>query len=144
MEYADRNDVKFNTKKSKCMLFQPKGVQSTSVHSLFLYSKKLTFVNEHNYLGVILCSNESDDFSIEKQCKGVYARGNFILRHFRQCTDEVKILLFNSYCTSFYCSAVWYCFKTVSIRHLKTAYNRIFRLFFISMVKSVSHEPYNS
>jgi hypothetical protein len=128
--YADLHDVKFNTKKSKCMLFKSDDIQITSGHNLFLSSKKLTFVSEHNYLGVILCSNECDDFSIDKQCKGVYARGNFILRHFRQCTDEVKILLFNSYCTSFYCSALWHCSKSSSIRRLKTAYNRIFRLFF--------------
>jgi hypothetical protein len=76
-------------------------------------------------VGVTLCTYESDNLSIEKQCKGLYARGNLLLRHFRQCSDSVRSLLFNSYCTSFYGSSLWYDFKTESIRRLKTAYNRI-------------------
>jgi hypothetical protein len=138
--YADSNDVKFNTKKSKCMLFQPKCLPHAHWLKLTLSNYTLKFVNEHNYLGVTLCTDLSDDSSIEKQCRGLYARGNLILRHFRDCTDDVKALLFNSYCSSFYGSSLWYNFKLRSLRSLKTAYNRIFRLLFkLRGQISVSH-----
>ena len=137
--YANRNDVKFNTKKSKSMCFKPKCMQSKVVQELTLSSSALRVVNQHNYLGVTLCTDMSDDLSLEKQCKSLYARGNLILRHFRKCSDDVRILLFNSYCTAFYGSSLWYNFKSESFRRLKTAYNRIFRLFFnIKGIVSVS------
>ena len=70
------------------------------------------------------------DCSIENQCKALYARGNTLLRHFRNCSDDVRKLLFNSYCTSFYGSSLWCNFKCNTISCLKTAHNRIFRLLF--------------
>ena len=73
----------------------------------------------------------SDDDSILYQCKALYARGNVILRHLRTCCNEVIMLLFNSYCTSFYCSALWFIHKVKSIGRLKTAYNRVFRKLFM-------------
>ena len=128
--FADDNDVKFNVKKSKCMSFLPQGLLKRNTFSLTLSSSTLKFVDNHNYLGVNICNDESDDRAIEKQCKCLYARGNILLRHFRQCSDEVRSLLFNSYCTSFYCSSLWHNFRSLSIRSLKTAYNRVFRLLF--------------
>ena len=97
---------------------------------LTLSSQILKYVPSHNYLGVTIAANISDDESIHKQCKALYARGNVILRHFRMCSDDVKCLLFSSYCTSFYCSALWCRYKADSVNRLQTAYNRVFRQLF--------------
>ena len=128
-KYADMHDIIFHTRKSKCMYFKPKVLHNVAP-KLFLSSVALNFVDTHCYLGVTLCTNMSDDLSIEKQCKNLYARGNLLLRHFRNCSDNVKKLLFTSYCTSFYGSSLWHNFRSDTRQCLKTAYNRIFRLLF--------------
>jgi hypothetical protein len=128
--FANCNDIKFNVKKSKCMQFLPPEMKKNSEVTLTLASSRLNFVSSHSYLGVIISSDDSDDMSIEKQRKNLYARGNFLLRHFRQCSDDARTLLFRSYCTSFYCSPVWCNFKSCTMRTLKTAYNRVVRLLF--------------
>ena len=51
-----------------------------------------------------------------------------IIRNFKHCSDAVKCQLFKSFCTSFYCASLWSCYTIESLRHLKVAYNRIFRI----------------
>ena len=50
-----------------------------------------------------------------------------LIKCFKHCSDDVKILLFKTFCCSMYCSHLWSCFSTVVFRKLKTAFNRIFR-----------------
>ena len=52
--------------------------------------------------------NDSDD--IMKQMRGLYARANSVLRKFAACSFEVKLRLFQAFCTSFYCAHLWYKF----------------------------------
>ena len=42
----------------------------------------------------------------------IYAKTNKLLHMFGHCTVDVKIALFNSYCTSLYCSFLWTYFKS--------------------------------
>ena len=46
--------------------------------------------------------NDNDD--IMKQMRGLYARANSVLRKFAACSFEVKLRLFQAFCTSFYCA----------------------------------------
>ena len=50
------------------------------------------------------------------------------LRKFKICSTEVKKQLFISYCSSFYCCALWSNFNKTSLQDLQVAYNNIFRL----------------
>ena len=52
-------------------------------------------------------------------------------RKFKACNNEVKKKLFTSYCTSFYCSALWstYTPKTV-LNDIHVAHNDVYRLLF--------------
>ena len=130
-KYADLHDIIFSTKKSVCMCVKPKCISMYVNQQLTLSSQMLKYVPSHNYLGVTIAANMSDDESIHYQCKALYARGNVILRHFRMCSDEVKCLLFSSYCTSFYCSVLWCRYNADSFNRLHTAYNRVFRQLFL-------------
>ena len=50
--------------------------------------------------------NDKDD--IMKQMRGLYARANSVLRKFVACSFEVKLRLFQAFCTSFYCAHLCY------------------------------------
>ena len=75
-----------------------------------------------------LLTDRRDDRSIRQQCRNMYSRGNTIIRNFKHCSDAVKCQLFKSFCTSFYCASLWSSYTIESLRHLKVAYNRIFRI----------------
>ena len=47
-------------------------------------------------------SNGQDD-DILRQMRNLYIRSNKLLRTFHYCSSDVKLELFKSYCTSFYC-----------------------------------------
>ena len=79
------------------------------------------------YLGVYISNELKDDASITHQCRNMYDRGNMIIRNFTQCSDAVKCHLFQSFCTSFYCSSLWSSYNVETLKRLKVAYNRIFR-----------------
>ena len=59
--------------------------------------------------------------------KWLYSRGNMITKNFRQCNEQVKCQLFNTFCRSFYCAPLWNNCTIESLRRVKVAYNRVFR-----------------
>ena len=61
-------------------------------------------------------------------CRNVYSRGNMLIRNFKTCSNEVKCHLFKTFCSNIYCSTLWCRFTDESMRRLKVAYNRIFRI----------------
>ena len=54
-------------------------------------------------LGVLLNDNLNDNEHM-KQMRGLYARANSVLRKFAACSFEVKLRLFQAFCTRFYCA----------------------------------------
>ena len=62
--------------------------------------------------------------------RSVYARSNRILRMFSQCSIDVKIVLFNSYCTPLYCSYLWREYKKTSFSKIRVAFNNAYRRIF--------------
>ena len=59
----------------------------------------------------------------------VYAFYSF-LRKFAACSFEVKLRLFQAFCTSFYCAHLWYKFTKHVMSKVRVAYNNVFRLLF--------------
>ena len=51
-----------------------------------------------------------------------------LIRNFKTCSNEVKCHLFQTFCSNIYCSTLWCRFTDESMRRLKVAYNRIFRI----------------
>ena len=56
-----------------------------------------------------------------------YARGNSIIRKFSACSDNIKRILFNSFCGTVYCASLWSVYTDSAMNRFKVAYNNIFR-----------------
>ena len=128
--YAVECDIIFNVKKTKCIVVKPKLLKKLNMPTVYLNGKALNFVSSHKYLGVLFCDDQRDDDDITKHIRGLYSRGNVLTKNFRQCSDDVKCLLFKAYCSNFYCSQLWVNCSKESLRRLKVAYNNIFRILF--------------
>ena len=60
-------------------------------------------------------------------CK-FYAQANTLLRKFcNYCSNDVKCMLFRSFCTKMYCSPLWFNSTSSSPKKLKTSYNGALR-----------------
>ncbi len=94
-----------------------------------VYDNEIKVVSKEEYLGVFLTDDCSDDEDVTRQMRSIYARGNALIRNFKHCSDEVKSLLFKTYCTGFYCSPLWSSYKGKTYTKIKVAYNNIFRIF---------------
>ena len=106
----------------------PRSLRDIHLPSFYVNGSRLNIVSKKGYLGYIISSNDKDDFAVQKECRAVYARGNMLLRKFKICSTEVKKQLFTSYCSFFYCCALWCNFNKTSLQDLQVAYNNIFRL----------------
>ena len=62
-----------------------------------------------------------------RQTSKFYAQANTLLRNFRYCSDDVKCMLFHSFCTNMYCSPLWFNSTSSSTKKLKTSYNGALR-----------------
>ena len=58
----------------------------------------------YKYLGHCINDELSDDDDMTRQRNKIYAKGNALIRKFYMCTENVKIALFKSYCTTLYTS----------------------------------------
>ena len=81
----------------------------------------------YKYLGHCINDELSDDDDMTRQRNKIYAQGNTLIRKFYMCTENVKIALFKSYCTTLYTSTLWCKYRRESLRKLCVAYNNIFR-----------------
>ena len=81
-------------------------------------------------MGAIITKDFSDNKDIARQMRGNYARGNMIVKCFKHCTKDVKVLLFKTFCSNMYCSETWCNFSKTNMEQLKVSYNRIFRYMF--------------
>ena len=129
-EYAEKHDIKFNTKKkiSVILIRRNKLLKTAIVPKFRLCNEPLTEVNEVKYLGHIITDDGKDDKDILNACGKLYAQGNSLLRKFHMCTEKVKIKLFVTYCSQFYCAHLWKFNKTdKKYNKIRVAYNNVFR-----------------
>ena len=57
----------------------------------------------------------------------LYTKSNRLLRLFHHCSVDVKLALFRSYCTCFYCSFLWTHYKKSNYSKLRVAFNNVYR-----------------
>ena len=127
-EYAEKHDIKFNTKKSVILIRRNKLLKTAIVPKFKLCNEPLTEVNEVKYLGHIITDDGKDDKDILNACGKLYAQGNSLLRKFHMCTEKVKIKLFVTYCSQFYCAHLWKFNKfDKKYNKIRVAYNNVFR-----------------
>jgi hypothetical protein len=86
------------------MVIKPNYFNFEIVPHLVLNGKQLDIVKSYNYLGFLFNEKMSDNDDIKKHTRNIYARGNSIIRNFKNCSDAVKCELFCAFFTSLYCS----------------------------------------
>ena len=137
--YAENHDITYNIKKSICMCLKPSNVKRMHVPTMNLNGKPLKLVQSYKYLGVIINENFTDDKDVERQLRCLYARGNSLIRNLKNCSNDVKALLFKTYCTVLYCSSLWCYFKVSTMSKLRVAYKQTFKyLFGINFKESIT------
>ena len=129
-KYFVENGLMLNKKKTRCMAIKPVCNKDIHIPSFYVHGAEISRVHHHSYLGYEISDDMSDDQAILKESRGLYIRGNTISRKFKTCNDEVKKKLFTSYCTSFYCCALWSIYKKKNLQDLHVAHNNVFRIIF--------------
>ena len=102
-------------------------MRTCGYHQFFLDGFMLQFVNWYKYLGCIIETGLCDNLDIERQTQAVYIRGNMLVRNFSECSQEVKVELFRSYCSNIYGASLWCNYDVQHIKSIEVAYNNVFR-----------------
>ena len=87
-----------------------------------LGEKVIPSVDQCKYLGIII-SVKNCDADLKRQMRKYYANANMLLRKFSYCSPDVKCCMFKSYCSTMYCSSMWFDSTVTAMRKLKIAYN---------------------
>ncbi len=128
LEFASKYDILFNEKKTVCIVYMPKYLKFKAPR-LVMNDVCINYEVSAKYLGCYMTDDMSDNLDLQRQLRSIYSRGNMLLRKFSHCSYDVKIQLFNTYCTSLYCSQLWNRYTQAQYKKLAVAYNNIFRRF---------------
>ena len=79
------------------------------------------------YLGFTFSSYQKDDKDLLRQLRLSYTKSYRLLRLFYHCSTDVKIALFRSYCTCFYCPFLWTHYKKSTHSKLRVTFNNVYR-----------------
>ena len=127
--YAKSHNITFNASKTVCTVFEPKCNASHIHPTLFLNNTEINYSSFHKYLGVLICSkNDSRDMC--RQIRSYISRVNMLCQMFSKCSTEVKIQLYNSYCTSMYAVHLWTSYYKKDFHKFRVIYNNGFRKLF--------------
>ena len=70
-------------------------------------------------------SSMKTTIDVGRQTRKFYLHANLLKRNFRHCSDQVKCVLFQMYCTSLYCW--WFNSTKSSLKKLSKSYNNVLR-----------------
>ena len=135
-DYCSNNDILFNPIKSLCIIFKPRAYK-LYLPSVFIGSDAVKYVAESKHLGFSFCDSKQDDNDILRQMRTVYAKSNTLLRTFSHCSTNVKVTLFQSYCTALYCPFLWSDYKKLTFRKIRVEFNNAYRKIFGLLKKEV-------
>ena len=126
-EYALKHDIMYNANKSMLVVMK-KGRSTTSYSPIvFLNGRKLRVEKKITYLGHMISHDCCDNLEIKKQYRSLCARANTVIRKFASCSEDVKVRLFNVYCTNFYCLSLYQSYTKKELNTLRVCYNNAFR-----------------
>jgi len=63
------------------MCIMPKSKFISNVPRVYLNGRKIDLVDKYKYLGMIICDVNKDDEAIASQIRGLYSRGNVIIKN---------------------------------------------------------------
>ena len=104
----------------------------------YLGEKIIPKVTQCKYLGVII-SDHNCNADLKRQMRKFYTNANMLIRNFFKCSVDVKCYLFKTYCSTMYCSAMWFDTTKSAMKKLKVAYNNsLLRLLYLPTYNSAS------
>ena len=106
--YSELHDFTFNAKKSMCMYFSSSMNKHCGCPVIYLGNSICEFDKEVKYLDGIVHSSMKTTIDVARQTHKLYLQANLLLRNFRHCSDQVKCVLFQTYCTNLYCCQLWF------------------------------------
>ena len=90
---------------------------------IYLGNSICEFVKEVKYLGVMIHSSMKTTIDVARKTCKFYLQANLLPRNFRYCSDQVKYVLFQTYCTNLYCCQLRFNSTKSSLKKLSTSYN---------------------
>ena len=111
----------WNTSKTNCMIHCPKAIIKPKTE-LYMSNVKLDFIDKCKYLGTFI-ELKSTDADVKRQIRKFYGNINMLLRKFNKCS----CMLYNSFCTSMYCSQFWHQSTIGVMNKLRVCYNNCLR-----------------
>ena len=106
------------------MCVKPSECKRLYVPIVILNDSPINTVHTEKYLGFIFSDNCLDNDHIVHEMRSTYARGGILLRNFKHCSIDVKIKLFQTYCSSIYCCGLFSVYHKKVIRKLHVAFNK--------------------
>ena len=125
-DFSKRNDIKFNLIKSVCIVYKSKH-NKLYCPNVRLDRNILEYIPCTKNLGFTFNMNSQDDDDMLRQMRTLYIRSNKLLRTIYYCSYEVKLKLFRSFCTPFYCCYLWTAYKKSTFDKLRVAFNNAYR-----------------
>ena len=107
--FGEANDIIFNESKTVCMYLLNQKDKKCHIPfpSVYINSKAIERVTKFKYLGHYITESLRDDEDMKKQIQLNYARANMLSRTFKNCSPDVKCLLFRTYLFCQYCCCLW-------------------------------------
>ena len=98
--YGLEHDIICNSKKSAVIIFRNSFVKDFTFPYFVMNGESIMEVPFVKYLGHVISADMKDGRAIMRQCRQLYAQGNALARRFHMCSDNVKVTIFRSYCSS--------------------------------------------
>ena len=98
-----------------------------SLPVIYLGNSICEFIKEVKHLGVMIHSSMKTTIDVARQTRKFYLQANLLLRNFRHCSDQVKCVLFQTYCTNLNCCQLCFNSTKSSLKKLSTSYNSVLR-----------------
>ena len=127
-KYGIQHDILFNAKKSAILCFKSQSTCKFKIPDFLLNENVIPVLNDIKYLGHYLSDNSSDVLDIERQRKKIFIQGNSLIRKFSVCTINVKLTLFNTFCSPLYTAHLWTKYSNSSIKSLYRAYHNTLKV----------------
>ena len=122
-----------NIQKTVAMVFAPKRrgmIVSSTFPPLKIGNHYINYVQQFKYLGHIISDGLTDDEDINREIKNMFARTNVLLRRFRMCSVEVKVVLFKSFCLCLYDIGLWKVYNKGTLNRFRSCYHKCLKIFF--------------
>ena len=100
------------------------------IQTICIGDGELKFTNEAKYLGFTFNDSKCDDSDMLRQIRLLYAKSNTLLLTFSYCSSDVKVTLFQSYCTALYCPFLWIDYNKSTFSKIRVAFNNAYRKIF--------------